>query len=111
VSEITEAAIVLRYVDSDFETKAVGAMVTKCANSWCFATRCDEAGKLFRLDIDICSKAGGNERKTEYMWLCPRCAQEMHPEVEVTGNTLRVRLSRNDPMPLADSAASPERVN
>jgi hypothetical protein len=110
VSEITEAAIVLHYVGSDFKTKAVCVMVTKCANSWCFATRHDQEGKLFRLDIDLGSKAGGNECKTEYIWLCARCAQEMHPKVEVTENTVTVRLLKNDPM-LGDDAASPERVN
>jgi hypothetical protein len=34
----------------------------------------------------------------------------MHPKVEVTGNTVTVRLLKNDPMP-GDDAASPERVN
>jgi hypothetical protein len=86
-------------------------MVGKCANSWCPTTRHRHEGKLFRLDIDLGNKAGGNERKTEYIWLCARCAQEMHPMVEVSGNTVRVRLSKNLPMLVADTAASPGRVN
>jgi hypothetical protein len=61
-------------------------MVGKCANSWCPTTRHHHEGKLFRLDIDLGNKAGGDERRTEYIWLCAPCAQVMHPKVEVTGN-------------------------
>ncbi len=99
-------------------------MVAKCANSWCHTTRHHDAGKLFRLDINLGNKAGGKERKTEYIWLCARCAQEMHPKVEVTGDTVTVRLSKNaptvaetaalsnDPMLAAETALrSPQRVN
>ncbi len=99
-------------------------MVAKCANSWCHTTRHHDAGKLFRLDINLGNKAGGKERKTEYIWLCAHCAQEMHPKVEVTGDTVTVRLSKNAPM-VAETAAlsndtmlaaetalrSPQRVN
>ncbi len=102
-------------------------MVAKCANNWCHTTRHDDGGKMFRLDINLGNKAGGKERMTEYIWLCARCAQEMHPKVEVTGDTVTVRLSKNaptvavetaaissDPMLAADKAApsrSPQRVN
>jgi len=86
-------------------------MVGKCANSWCPTTRHYHEGKLFRLDIDVGYRSGGNELKTEYIWLCARCAQEMHPKVEVSGNTVRVRLSKNEPMPSTDTDASRERVN
>jgi hypothetical protein len=85
-------------------------MVTKCANSRYFATRHDQEGKLFRLDIDLGSKAGEDQRKTEYIWLCSRCAQEMHPEVEVNGDTVTVRLLKNAPM-RADATASSKQVN
>jgi hypothetical protein len=81
-------------------------MVGKCANSWCPTTRHHHEGKLYRLDIDIGNKADKDEHKTEYIWLCARCAQEMHPWVEVTGNTVRVRLSRNDPRPVANGNVS-----
>ena len=87
-------------------------MVEKCVNSWCPSTRHDDEGKLFRLDIDLGNKAGGNEMKTEYIWLCARCALEMHPKVEVTGDTVRVRLSKNTPMlVVANTNTSSERVH
>jgi len=86
-------------------------MAGKCANNGCSTTRPHHEGKLFRLDINLGNKAGGNERKTEYIWLCARCALEMHPKVEVKGDTVLVRLSKNEPLPLTDTAASPERVN
>ncbi len=79
-------------------------MVAKCANSWCHTTRHHDAGKLFRLDINLGNKAGGKERMTEYIWLCARCAQQMHPRVEVIGDTVTVRLSKNVPA-AAESAA------
>jgi len=34
-----------------------------------------------------------------------------HPEVEVTGNTVKLRLSTNAPMRSADTNALPEWVN
>jgi hypothetical protein len=71
-------------------------MVGKCANSWCPTTRHQHEGKLSRLDIDLGSVAGKDERKTEYIWLCACCAQVMHPKVEVSGNTILLRLSKND---------------
>jgi hypothetical protein len=70
-------------------------MVEKCANGWCSETRYHDEGTLFRVDIDLSNKAGENARKTAYVWLCARCAQEMHPKVEVTGDTVTVRLSKN----------------
>lgn len=86
-------------------------MVGKCANSWCPTTRHYHEGKLFRLDIDVGCKRGGNELKTEYIWLCARCAQQMHPKVEVSGDIVRVRLSKNEPIPEVGSSASLGRVN
>lgn len=71
-------------------------MVGKCANLRCPTPRHHNEGKLFRLDIDLGSMAGDDERKTEYIWLCACCAQVMHPKVEVSGDTVRVRLSKND---------------
>src|ERR1700694_1515412 len=65
-------------------------MVAKCANNWCHTTRHHDGGKMFRLDINLGNKAGGKERMTEYIWLCARCAQEMHPKVEVAGDTVTV---------------------
>jgi len=68
-------------------------MSGKCINSACSAIRGPDGGKLFRIDIDIGSNSGGNERKTEYIWLCGRCARTMNPKIEVAGNVLTVRLS------------------
>ena len=84
-------------------------MVAKCTNRCCTATRQQNEGKLFRLDLDLGSKTGDSERRVEYLWLCPDCAQRMHPRVEVNGNTITVRLSKNRPMPLADASLSPPR--
>jgi hypothetical protein len=81
-------------------------MVEKCANNWCPTTRHHHAGKLFRLDIDLGSKAGGHVIKTEYIWLCASCAQQMHPKVVVTGDTVRVLLSKNESIHAADTAAA-----
>jgi hypothetical protein len=75
-------------------------MITKCANNWCLTPRLDHGGKLFRLDIDLGSMAGKDERKTEYIWLCSSCVLQMHPNVTVTGNTVRVILTKNEPMRL-----------
>ncbi len=88
------------------------AMVRKCANSWCPTSPHLRDGKLFRLDFDLGNMAGGNEQITEYIWLCAPCAQQMRPKVEVTGNTIRVLLSKIAPMAGTDSIAStPLRVN
>ncbi len=70
-------------------------MVSKCANSWCLTTRHRHEGKLFRLDIDLGNMAGKDERKTEYIWLCTPCAQVMHPKVDVIGDTVTLRLTKN----------------
>jgi hypothetical protein len=86
-------------------------MVAKCANTCCPTLRRQNEGKTFRLDIDLGNKAGGDERKTAYIWLCACCAQQMHPKVIVTGNTISLRLSKNDPMRVADATSSSLRVN
>ena len=86
-------------------------MVRKCANGRCLATRLHQEGKLFRLDIDLGSKSGGEERKTEYIWLCAACANKMHPEVEFTGKSVVLRLMSNRPLQMAQSNASSARVN
>lgn len=86
-------------------------MVGKCANSWCSAIRHHHEGKLFRFDIDLGNAAGENQHKTDYIWLCGRCAEEMHPKVEVAGDTITVRLSKNDPLQVEAANASAARVN
>jgi hypothetical protein len=73
------------------------AMAGNCANRWCSAPRLEDEGKLFRLDINLGNRAGGDERKTEYIWLCASCANRMHPKVEVSGNTVTLRLTKNEP--------------
>jgi hypothetical protein len=87
------------------------AAKAKCANRWCSATRHHHEGKLFRLDLDLGSTTGCDECRTEYLWLCPDCAQLMHPRVEVNGNTVTVRLSKNDTLPPTGSGAPPQRVS
>ena len=86
-------------------------MVAKCANVWCSATRIEDEGKLFRLDINLGNKAGGKERKTEYIWLCACCAHEVHPKVEVTGDTVILKLAKNQSMHLAKAAEPLRRAN
>jgi hypothetical protein len=86
-------------------------MVSKCANSWCSAIRHNHEGKLFRLDIDLENMAGGDERKTEYIWLCACCVLKMHPNVVVTGNSVTVRLSKNEPKQTMVTDASSHWVN
>lgn len=81
-------------------------MVVKCVNRYCGATRHHDEGKMFRLDLDLGNKSGGGECMTEYIWLCPDCAQRMHPRVEVHGDTVTVRLSENLPLPLAEAGAA-----
>jgi hypothetical protein len=71
-------------------------MYGKCVNSACSAIRGPDEGKLFRIDIDIGSNSGGDERKTEYIWLCGRCARTLNPKIEVTGNVLTVRLAATE---------------
>lgn len=82
-------------------------MASKCTNPCCTATRHRNEGKLFRLDLDLGSITGADEHKTEYMWLCAGCAERMHPRVEVSGNTIKVRLSLNAPIPPADARVAP----
>jgi hypothetical protein len=76
-------------------------MTAKCANSWCVTPQRYDQGKLFRLDIDLGNKSGKTERKTEYVWLCGHCAQVMHPKVVVAGDTITLRLTKNDTVSLA----------
>ena len=73
-------------------------MVGKCANSWCPTTRHHHEGRLFRLDIELGNTAGGTEQKTAYVWLCAKCAEAMVPTIEVAGDTVTVRLSKNIPV-------------
>jgi hypothetical protein len=86
-------------------------MVAKCANRSCPTSRHNDEGKLFRLDINLGNKSGGDERKTSYIWLCDWCAQQVHPKVEVNGDTVTVRLSKNVPPQIAVGPAPSMRVN
>jgi hypothetical protein len=86
-------------------------MVAKCANTRCSTPRRHHEGKMFRLDIELGNKSGEDERQTEYVWLCACCAQQMHPEVVVTGDTITLQLSKNDPMLVADTTSSSVWVN
>lgn len=73
-------------------------MTGKCANNWCPTLRTPNEGKLFRLDINLGRKTGGTQRKTEYIWLCARCAAVMHPKVDVAGDVVTLRLTKNVPI-------------
>jgi len=77
-------------------------MVETCANRCCATVRRSTQGKLFRLDIDLGSRSGADERMTEYIWLCASCAKLMHPKVEVTAESVILRLTRNDAMPVSE---------
>jgi hypothetical protein len=67
---------------------------------------------MFRLDIDLGSKTGrGDERKTEYIWLCASCARIMHPEVEVTEDSVLLRLTQNVPVLMPETPRVAARVN
>jgi hypothetical protein len=57
------------------------------------------------------NRAGWDECKTEYIRLCAHCTQVMHPKVEVTGDTVTLRLTKNLPTLVADTNASSARIN
>ena len=70
-------------------------MASKCENRWCSTTRQYHEGKMFRLDINLGSRTGrADEHKTEYVWLCASCAQIIHPEVEVTEDSVLLQLTQ-----------------
>ena len=76
-------------------------MVGKCANSRCPAPRHHHEGTLFRLDIDLGNKAGGDERQTEYMWLCDT---PLHGLVHKTlGNGITVSICQRCMKSIASS--------
>lgn len=70
------------------------AVLEKCANAQCRVVRSEGEGKLYRLDIDLGSADGPDERRIEYLWLCEHCAKSLHPMVEVADKTIRLRLVR-----------------
>jgi hypothetical protein len=84
-------------------------MFSKCVNNSCSASSRDhDEGKLFRIDINIGSDSSGDECRTEYFWLCSRCALTMNPKIEISGNVLTVRLLAIDNCESVDRApASP----
>ena len=86
-------------------------MASRCANQWCSTTRQHREGKMFRLDIDLGSFTGADEHKTAYIWLCASCAQVMHPEVEVTEDSVVLRLRGNLPMLVSDAPVVVAAVN
>jgi hypothetical protein len=87
-------------------------MSGKCANLACSASGSPlHSGKLFRLDIDLGNAAGESQRKTLFVWLCPRCSQQLRPKVEVAGDTVRVHLSKIDHVPPPTGAVIPAIVN
>ncbi|MFB3814748.1 MAG: hypothetical protein ACE14L_11625 [Terriglobales bacterium] len=72
-------------------------MVRHCANEKCSAPfRKFSEGKLFCVQIEIVNAAGQQERKVEYVWLCPRCADQMVPRIDVSGDKVTVRLTLTD---------------
>ncbi len=70
-----------------------------CANRFCSALIHSGQGTTFRFDLNLGNKSGESQSKTAYIWLCPRCAQVLNPTIEVTGNTVRVRLSARHECP------------
>jgi hypothetical protein len=63
------------------------------------------------MDIVLGNKSGTVQRKTEYFWLCACCAQTLHPEIEVAGNTVRLRLLKNESAQTADTSSVSAWVN
>lgn len=51
---------------------------------------------MYRLDIDLGDTSGRNLTKTTYIWLCPRCSSLMTPVVQVSHDTVRLRLEPRD---------------
>jgi hypothetical protein len=86
-------------------------MIATCANRMCSTHRVNEEGKLFRLDFDIGSTAGANQRKTIYVWLCEVCAAQLSPRVEVSGDAVLVRLGATYQSATPASGWSRPRVN
>jgi hypothetical protein len=121
VSSVTPEQVIMNSIFSllwirvrKISRRSRSIMARTCANSSCATVRRQNEGKLFRLDIDLGSLSGeGDEYMTEYVWLCGACAEVMHPKVEVTGDTVRLRLTRNDPMrlPVAATTALPMWAN
>ncbi len=87
------------------------AQINKCANSSCSAVCDHDEGKFFRLDIDLGNIAGQSQRKTLYLWLCARCAQEMNPKVEVIGDTVTILLASTRRAPVQRETSLPAWVN
>ena len=85
-------------------------MIGNCANRSCTTLRRPNQGKLFRLDIDLGSLSGTDEHLTEYIWLCRTCAQVMHPAVEVTRDSVVLRITKNVPMMPRESVSNRRRL-
>jgi hypothetical protein len=94
----------------EIDTPKQEAMVGKCANNSCSAIRSQNAGKLFRLDLQLGSRSGAkSERKVEYLWLCASCAEVMLPKVVVRGDTVTLLLTKIDTLQLVDTQTCADR--
>jgi hypothetical protein len=74
---------------------------SKCANHACSAVCRHTEGKFFRFDLDVGNAAGELRCRTVYLWLCARCARQMKPRVEVSGDTITLLLASTKRPPLA----------
>jgi hypothetical protein len=71
-------------------------MLSKCANPSCTASFLYfHQGKLFRMETETAESAAGPTaasarivRRTEFFWLCDRCASEMKLEYDSKGRLL-----------------------
>jgi hypothetical protein len=87
-------------------------MAGRCANRACSVSRPhSHQGKLFRVDVNVANYKGEQRWKTMYLWLCARCAREMHPKVEVTGDRVQVRLGKIEPALLPSPSPKPCWIN
>lgn len=86
-------------------------MQGKCANSACSASRHPNEGKLFRLEIELGNAAGERQQKIDYVWLCTVCARQMNPRIEVSGNTVIVRLAKTVPALVSAEGTRSARVH
>jgi hypothetical protein len=78
-------------------------MLSKCANPSCTASFLYfHQGKLFRMETEMlahdprqAAAVAKIERRTEFFWLCDRCASEMTLEYDSKGSVL-VKLGDHD---------------
>jgi hypothetical protein len=80
-------------------------MLSKCANPSCLASfRYFHDGKLFRVETAVSGEGESNVmpagkilRRTEFFWLCDRCASEMTVDYDAKGSVQVRPVARGFP--------------